>query len=46
MSIFIPNRRTGGFPVKSNGKVTGYLHKHGLYGAPRSRYGHTREVVA
>ena len=27
-------------------QVTGYLHKHGLYGAPRSRYGHTREVVA
>ena len=26
--------------------VTGYLHKHGLYGAPRNRYGHTGEVVA
>ena len=27
-------------------QVTGYLHKHGLYGAARSRYGQTREVVA
>ena len=27
-------------------QVTGYLHKHGLYGARRSRYGQTREVVA
>ena len=27
-------------------QVTGYLHKHGLYGAPCSRYGHIREVVA
>lgn len=27
-------------------QVTGYLHKHGLYGAPRNRYGQTREVVA
>ena len=26
--------------------VTGYLHKHGLYGASRSRYGQTGEVVA
>lgn len=26
--------------------VTGYLHKHGLYGAARNRYGHTGEVVA
>ena len=27
-------------------QVTGYLHKHGLYGAPRNRYGHTGEAVA
>ena len=27
-------------------QVTGYLHKHGLYGAPRNRYGHTGESVA
>ena len=27
-------------------QVTGYLHKHGLYGARRNRYGQTREVVA
>ena len=27
-------------------QVTGYLHKHGLYGAQRSRYGQTGEVVA
>lgn len=26
--------------------VTGYLHKHGLYGAARSRYGQTKDVVA
>lgn len=27
-------------------QVTGYLHKHGLYGARRNRYGQTEEVVA
>ena len=26
--------------------VTGYLHKHALYGAPRVRYGQTKDVVA
>ena len=26
--------------------VTGYLHKHGLYGTSTNRYGHTSEVVA
>lgn len=26
--------------------VTGYLHKHGLYGAARNRYGQTEEMVA
>ena len=26
--------------------VTGYLHKHGLYGAARNRYGHTEEMAA
>ena len=27
-------------------QVTGYLHKHGLYGASRGRYGQTGEVVS
>lgn len=47
-SSYLRERVRGGQSLRylTPDQVTGYLHKHGLYGAQRSRYGQTREVVA